>query len=65
MPLEARDFIPPLIFLGIALYFAIEWQVIATVIIVWFGLVFIEYLVSRKTQAATINKTLPREVTLV
>lgn len=31
-----------------ALYFAIEWQVIATVIIVWFGLVFIEYLVSRK-----------------
>ena len=48
MPLKARDFIPPLIFLGIALYFAIEWQVIATVIIVWFGLVFIEYLVSRK-----------------
>ena len=48
MPLKARDFIPPLIFLGIALYFAIEWQVIATVILVWFGLVIIEYLVSRK-----------------
>lgn len=38
-----RNIVPPILFLVVALVFGAEWQVLATILVVWFGITYLFY----------------------